>query len=147
MATKRLETYSNNEKINQDEFDRLKRNHVLSQLRYWMLADDIQKTCPQLEIATVLYFYGTEESCPDCEKQSFVLDYVKRLFKQNVLIFAFNAEETHEKTIDLLLSSYNMTTLPGIIVNDKIYNGFTDSDIVISDVCTRFNNTNFSICD
>lgn len=139
-TTKRVESYAINEKINTGEFDRLKRKYVLSQLKYYMLGDDIHKTCPNLDIATVLYFYGTQADCPDCESQSFVLDYVKRKFKQASLIFAFNAEDTNERGVDLLISSFRISELPAVVVNGKVYQGLTETQTIIDDLCEGFGN-------
>ena len=148
-TTKRLESYAINGKINTAEFDRLKRKYVLSQIKYFMLGDDIHKSCPDLDIATVLYFYGTKKNCPDCEAQSFVLDYIKRRFGQNVLIFAFNAEETNERSVELLVASYKISLkdLPAIVVNGEVYQGLVESDPIYNDLCDHFgSDTNVSSC-
>jgi hypothetical protein len=135
----RLETYNQNSKINKDEYQLLRREYTLSQLQYWLFATKAKVKCPT-DLATVLYFYSTEEECPSCDEQAFVLDYLKRIFKDKLLIFALDSKMTEEPMIKLLMNSYGVTSFPGIVVEDKVYNGFVDKEQILSEICMRYRN-------
>jgi hypothetical protein len=139
-ARVRLENYRQNSKINTESFELLKREYTLEEVRYWMLAEQAQKTCKQ-DIVRVLYFYGTDEQCPACGKQGFVLDYLKKLFGDKILIFALDAN-LNEPMINVLMRQFNVTSFPGVVVEtDMSSNGYVDKDTLLSVVCGNFNAT------
>jgi len=130
----RLEEYTQEARINQEDFEILRREYVQAQLRYWLLAQKINSRC-DLDIVSILYFFSTEKDCPDCDEQAFILTYLKNLFGENLLIFAIDSNYETEPLIPLLKRSYNITTYPTLVIDDEIYEGFTVKDYLFSELC------------
>jgi hypothetical protein len=140
LARIRLENFRQDSKINTASFDLLKREYTLEELRYWMLADQARKVCGQ-DIVRVLYFYSTDQECPTCSEQGFVLDYLKKLFGDRLLIFALDSQ-LDEPMVGVLMKQYNVTSYPGIVIErEQSSNGFVAKDALLAHVCGRFNET------
>ena len=114
----KLDTFSKESTINQQEYETLKREYMLAQLRYWMLAKRTKELCRR-DIVDVLYFFHTTETCPSCDSQSFVLDYMKKLFKEDLLIFAVDGTLASEPMIPILVQTYNITEYPTLLINGE----------------------------
>ena len=138
-AQEKLETYSEDEKINEEQFDLLKRDYLLTQLKFWFLAKQLKNACPDLDVASLLYFHGPAKYCSDCDSQSFVLDYLKKRYKQDVLIFSFDAIESNEPMVEILKTTYNITELPTIIVQDEVLYGKQSSQAIEGVLCKYYN--------
>jgi len=130
----RLENYDKDATINQEEFELLKREYVQAQLRYWLLAQRINQMCKS-DFVTVLYFFSTDKECPDCEEQSFLLTYLKDIYKTKLLVFAIDSNYEAETMVKLLKNSYNVTTYPTLVTNDKVFKGFTKKDVLQDEIC------------
>jgi hypothetical protein len=140
IARVRLETFGQDSKLNTASFELLKREYTLEELRYWMLAEQAQKGCNQ-DIVRVLYFYSTDKECPSCSEQGFVLDYLKKLFGDKLLIFALDSN-LDEPMINVLMRQYNVTSFPGIVIeNTMSSNGFVDKNTLLAVVCGSYNGT------
>lgn len=131
---KRLEEFDDNSKINKDNFNSLKREYVLAQVRYWLLARKTKTLC-KTEIATILYFYSNDEECPNCGKQAFVLDYLKKLFKDKLLIFSFDAQQQDEPMIPILKHTYNITKYPALVIEGNRFEGLMDKRMMLNEIC------------
>ncbi|MBD3259519.1 hypothetical protein GF371_02700 [Candidatus Woesearchaeota archaeon] len=138
-TTERLEKYSETEKINEDEFDMLQREYLLSEIKFWLLARKIKERC-HVDMVPVMYFHNKKEFCPDCDEQSFILSYLKKKYGQRLLIFSFSVYETNEPMIDLLKSAHDIKEMPTIIVGEKKFDGFTGKDVLEETICERYVN-------
>lgn len=136
----RLESFDTDAKINKNEFDLLKRDYILAQLRYWLLAKTTKDLCGS-EIVSILYFFSDNKECPDCDEQAFVLTYLKKLFKEKLLIFSFDSKFEKEPMINLLKKSYNITTYPNLIIEGKKQSGFNDKESILKTICKYYNQT------
>ena len=130
----RLENFDRDATLNKDELDVLKNEYLLAQIRYWMLAERTRKLCGT-DIATILYFFSDEKECPDCDKQAFVLTYLKKRFKDKLLIFSFDSKFEAEPMIPLLKNTYNVTIYPTIVIEGKPKSKFQDKDSILKDIC------------
>jgi len=134
----RLENYERDSTLNEREFNILRREYVQAELRYWLLAQRIKQMCG-LDIVSVLYFYSTDKECPQCNEQAFVLTYLKDIFKQDLLIFALDSNYDEEPLIPVLKRSYNIEEYPTIVVDGKVFSGFTGKEIILDEVCSKGN--------
>ncbi len=134
FARERIESFDKNAKINKGEFDLLKREYILAQLRYWLLARRTKNLCGQ-DIVSVLYFFSDDKICPDCNSQSFVLTYLKKRFKERLLIFSFDESFEEEPMVSLLKHVYNTTSYPALVIEGKRYGGFRDKKELLSIIC------------
>jgi len=134
---KRLEEFDENSKLNRGDFSLLKREYVLAQVRYWLLARRTKELCKK-EIATIIYFYSNDKECLDCGKQAFVLNYLKGLFKDKLLIFSFDAQQKDEPMIPILKHTYNITKYPALIIEGGKFEGLMDKNGILKEICVYY---------
>ena len=130
----RLESFDREATLNKNELNLLKNEYLLAQIRYWLLAERTRKLCGA-DIVTLLYFFSDEEECPECEKQAFVLTYLKKLFKDKLLIFSFDSKFESEPMIPLLKNTYNVTNYPTIVIEGKPKSKFQDKNAILEEIC------------
>ncbi len=140
-ARKRLEEFDENSRLNKEDFSLLKREYVLAQVRYWLLARRTKELCRK-ELATILYFYSDDKECPDCNKQAFVLTYLKKLFKDKLLIFSFDSQQQDEPMIPILKHTYNITNYPALVIEGIKFEGLMDKNTVLKEICQYYKDDN-----
>ena len=133
----RLENFDTDATLNKNEFDVLKNEYILAQIRYWMLAERTRKLCGS-DVVSVLYFFSDEKECPDCDRQAFILTYLKKRFKDKLLIFSFDSQFESEPMIPLLKKTYNVTAYPTIIIEGKSKSKFQDKDAILNEICINY---------
>ncbi len=138
FARERIEGFDQNAKINKEEFDLLKREYILAQLRYWFLARKTKKLCEQ-DVVSVLYFFSDDKICPDCNSQSFVLTYLKKRFKERLLIFSFDETFEKEPMVPLLKHVNNITSYPSLVIEGIKYEGLKDKKELFGIICGYYN--------
>jgi hypothetical protein len=140
----RLENYVQKSSIDTQEFSRLKREYIISQLNYWLFAKTTKDLCKRDEV-TVLYIYSDQAQCPDCANQEFVLNYFRKLFQDKFLVFSFDTNYNEEPMVAILKRVYNVDTYPTIIIGDHVYKGFTDTQTILNDICAQYEG-NYTEC-
>ncbi|MBI2653333.1 hypothetical protein HYX02_00840 [Candidatus Woesearchaeota archaeon] len=133
----RLENFDREARLNKNELDILKNEYILAQIRYWLLAERTREVCGA-DIVNILYFFSDEKECADCEKQAFVLTYLKKKFKDKLLIFSFDSKFEAEPMITLFKNTYNITTYPTIVIEGKPRKKFQDKDSILREICTYY---------
>ncbi|MFH1399633.1 MAG: hypothetical protein ABIG95_05990 [Candidatus Woesearchaeota archaeon] len=140
-AQNRLEEYNKEATANKAEFDILKREYTLAQIRYWLLARRTKTLC-NMELSTILYFYSTDDKCPDCAEQAFILTYLKKRFKDRLLNFALDADYGKEPMIKILKETYSIEQYPTIVINDNVLRGLTSTEAILSEICRNTGDEN-----
>ncbi len=135
----RLENFYMEANINKKEFDILKNEYLLAQIRYWLLAEKTKELCGT-DIVTILYFFSDEKECPDCERQAFILTYLKKKFTDKLLIFSFDSKFELEPMVPLLKRTYNVTEYPTIVIEGKSKSKFQDKDTILGEMCRHYKN-------
>ena len=133
----RLENFDRDATLNKNELDILKNEYILAQIRYWMLAERSRSLCGT-DVVTILYFFSDEKECPDCDKQAFILTYLKKRFKDKLLIFSFDSQFESEPMIPLLRKTYNVTEYPTIVVGGASKGKFQEKDELLKEVCRHY---------
>ena len=133
----RLENFDRDATLDKNEFDVLKNEYLLAQIRYWLLAERTRKLCGA-DIATILYFFSDEKECPDCDKQAFVLTYLKKKFKDKLLIFSFDSKFVAEPMIPLLKNTYDVSIYPTLVIEGKPKVRFQDKDSILKEICSYY---------
>jgi hypothetical protein len=135
-SMKSLVKYNKKSIIDRDDFELNLRNYFITELQYFLISEKIKTTC-SLNTANILYMYTeTEES----DMQGYVLDFLKKKFGDQVLIFSFNANFEKEPLIGMLAENYALTQFPAVIINGKTFEGFTSEETLASEVCASINN-------
>lgn len=133
----KLENFDANAKINKKEFEILKREYIQAQLRYWLLSKKRKELCND-DTVSLLYFFSDAKTCPECDNQAFVLTYLKLRFKNKLLNFIFDSKVRDEPMIELLRKAYNIRTYPTIIIENKIFEGFTSKEKLLEEICSYY---------
>lgn len=131
----RIENYNKNARASKEEFDFLKRDYTIVQLRYWLLAKRTKQAC-NLEIVSILYFYA--EDCPSCDEQAFILTYLKKRFKEKLLVFALYSSFEQEPMIKILKKTFNITINPTLIIEDKKFEGLISRETILKEICSHY---------
>ncbi len=132
----KLVNYEKDSKINDERFGLLKRKYTLEQINYWLLAKEVKDVCGHKGVS-ILYFYSDDEKCPMCEKQEFVLTYLKKYFGEKLLNFPID-EQLNEPMVDLLKQQYNITQYPTLIIEDEKFPAFTTKEKIVEKVCSYY---------
>ncbi len=135
----RLESFEQHAKVSKEDFDLLRRDYAIAQIRFWLLSERKTELCGG-DAVSVLYFYSTKEECPECENQAFVLTYLKKKFDGQILIFSLDGKDSEEPLVDLLKDTYGIDTYPSVVVGNITFRGFTSKEKLLGEVCSSYGN-------
>lgn len=132
-ARAKLENYL--EELNREEYLLLKREYLLNEVRYWILARQAREACGT-DVVSVLYFYGTEEECEDCGAQAMILTSLKDRFKEKLLVFSLDRDFA-DNMIQVVKDSYGIKEVPSLVIEDKVNAGLVEMDEVEEEICSQ----------
>jgi len=118
-------TYSEqNLNDNSSDLLRLKTYYTLLQIKDYLLMKKISVKCGTKPVF-ILYFYSKD--CAECEQQGYVLTYLREQYPDlRIYSFDYNLDNP---ALHTLISLYKVkNTLPALVINDKVTNGFIDKD-------------------
>lgn len=115
-------TYSEQNLSEQEDILLLKKQYTMLQVKDFLLKKRISERC-KTPFISVLYFYGTKQSCADCERQGYVLDAAREKYPDlRIYSYDYNLDLS---TIRALRSIYKVDEpLPVLVINGKTYSGF-----------------------
>ncbi len=131
------ENYEENANLNKKDLHALKREYILAQLNYWLLAQRTKKICNS-DLVTILYFYSTDKECPNCGEQAFILTYLKNEFKDKLLIFALDSTYVDEPMIEMLKDQHGISRYPTLIIEGHVFEGFIPKDKLLRAICPLY---------
>jgi hypothetical protein len=138
-SRERIEVYSVDATVKKSDFEQLLRRYTLSQINFWYISNKFKEQCPKSsDYVTIVYFHASNQECPRCGEQGAIMDYFKLKLKENVLIFAIDAKMSIEPTVELIKSSYNITSYPSLIIDNEIVTGFVEKEELREILCARF---------
>lgn len=111
----------------------LKEYYSLLEIRHWLFIKKTTEECNDSFIP-ILYFYSNKGDCQKCEEQGFVLNYIRKKHA-NTRVYSFDIN-INNSALNAIKSLYGVDQVPSIIINDKKYTGFMDSDAVEDTVTT-----------
>ena len=115
-----LQSYQEESFFRSDDFESMKNLYILSGLRYWMFAEELQNKC-DYDVDTVLYFttqIGEADSCDACGYTGEQLSFLKQKYGEKLLVFTVPTE-FEDGMVDMLEAQYNVTEVPTVIVNEN----------------------------
>lgn len=131
----KLENYDD-QAMDKSDFDLLQRQYLLEEVKYWLFARKTKELCKN-DIVTILYFFHDEKTCPNCDEQSFILSYLKKILGDRLLIFSFNSKYSEEPMIPILLTTYGINQYPSLVINDEVVN-MTYKDALLKKICDLY---------
>ena len=133
----RLENFDQDATLNKQDFDLLKREYILAQIRYWLLAERTKDLCGN-DAVSILYFFSDEQECQECDNQAFILTFLKKQFREKLLVFSFDSKFSQEPLINILKSTYSIDKYPTLIIEGKKYEGITGKDDILREICRHY---------
>jgi len=136
--------YQKNALLNQKEFDLQLRDYFLTEIQFLLISQEIDQQCGKNSVK-VIYFYDENGA----DTQGRVLDYLKDVFENRVLIFSFNSQFSAEPMIPILITSYNITRFPAVVVENRVFQGYTAVEPLRDNICAEFEKLgeqNFTKC-
>lgn len=134
----KLEAYLSSPISGTKDFDMLKREYLQSEVRYWLFLKQTEEVCKEeKDSVSVLYLYSNE-NCPDCVTQGMILTYLKDKFNEKILVFALDSDFSQEPLIGILKDSYNITSVPSLIIQNQTYQGLMSQEEVLSVICDHY---------
>lgn len=118
--------YEQASKLQDPAFVPLKKRYTNLLIQYWLTVNQVEEKCGS-ETTTVLYLYADEPQCPRCEDQGTVLTHYRQEYEEKLLVFPLDST-LGMRPVNLLLSSFNITQYPGLIIEGDVYQGFKDKD-------------------
>jgi len=137
----KIQTFSSDINFDEEEYDRLKREYVLSEMRFWLFAKKSQEICKK-DVASIIYFYSNEADCFDCGAQSKVLTYLKEQLQDRLLIFSIDTSFKGEPLIGMLKEAYGIESYPSLLINDELHPGLVDEEDLRSMLCKIYEDKN-----
>lgn len=100
----------------------LKKPYTLLEIRHYLALKSMTERCNQ-NYTLILFFYSNDPAyVKDSEEQGFVLDYLRKKY-DNVKAYSIDSD-MDLGIIRVLKSEYNISVMPSIVINDKVYVGF-----------------------
>jgi len=110
-----------NRSQNDPELLRLKKAYMLLEIKDYLLAQRVGEKCKREPFA-ILYFYSNVADCPDCNKESVALTYLRRKYPSvRVYSFDYDLQLGALQTLIRLLKIKDQ--FPALVVNDKVEYG------------------------
>lgn len=117
----------------------LEKEYVISLTRYWMFTDLQKKQCG-LENPTLIFFFKSADELS--REQGKAIDYLVYRSGENITVFSFNIE-INEPLIRLIVSNYNITTAPTVVIDDEKHTGYQSVSDMTHFLCQKYN---LSLC-
>jgi len=128
--------------IRNPDYGNLYRSYIQSNFKYWLLAEKAKERC-DFDSVIILYFFS-EKNCDICPDQGVVLTYYKKKYDEKILIFPVNMDLAEEEPfINLVQSSFNIESLPSLVIDDIVYKGVVSKEKLSEILCRQ----NKNMCD
>ncbi len=106
----------------------LKQEYTLISLRQWLLVKEAKEKCG-LNVNIILYFYSNTKNQYLSELQGYVLDYLYRKYTDKIVTYSFDSD-LDEPTLTTIMELYNVTEVPSVVLNEKLYPGYRDREYI-----------------
>ncbi len=136
----KLENFISDNTASVEEYNLIKHQYVLAELRYWFFVKNVKEICKD-DIVNVLYFYSNI-NCEKCRTQGVILSKIKDDLKDNILIFSLDNDFVEEPLIEIIKSHYDIKSLPTLIINGEKHEGFYDDQEILKIVCPNYKKEN-----
>lgn len=106
----------------------LKKPYVLLEIQHYLLLKRTVEEC-NLNYSFILFFYSNSpELIGTSEKQGFVLGYMQKKFTSDrIKVYSFDSDSEID-IIQTLKENYHIEAIPSIVIDNKVYAGFHDTE-------------------
>jgi len=107
----------------------IKKYYSLIEINHYLLMKSKKEQC-DLDYSLVLFFYSNKDNVLESEKQGYVLDSLKGKYtSEKIKVYSFD-QDLDLDIITTLISFYNVTTVPTMIINGEKLEGFHEKEEV-----------------
>ncbi|MDP3989663.1 MAG: hypothetical protein Q8Q01_00480 [archaeon] len=128
----RVIDYNKNAVFNQEELRLQLQDYFLTEIQFMLLSQEIDKKCSQ-DSLKIIYFYNEDEF----DTQGQILDYIKKIFEDRILVFSFDSNFKDEPLIDILLTSHKIEQFPSVVIENSVFQGHTTTEELMKDICGK----------
>ncbi|MCS7134822.1 MAG: hypothetical protein NZ893_00050 [Candidatus Aenigmarchaeota archaeon] len=140
---KNIETFEKNNGFEDKEYKKLKSKYMDFLLRQWLFSKKIKDSCGG-NFSIIIFFYRNVPPCQECIDQGIVLDYFKKELGEKLFIFSFDTG-IDSPSVLYMMNLYNITRVPSVVFEEKVYNRFVSKDEVQKELCSK--NIDGLLCD
>lgn len=117
--------YEQHKKLNDPEYQQVKKRYMRLLIRHWLLFSDLKKECRKTA-TTIFYFYT--KPCEECIDQGVVLTNLKKKHEEELAIYPFDIH-LNVSSLEMLTKAYGIKEYPSLVINEEhIYQGFTSKE-------------------
>jgi len=116
-----------------ESYIKLKKDYTFVALRAWIISLNLKEQCDP-NILPVLYFYS--KNCKECLEQGYAMDRFRVLAKsigKTPMVFTLDLE-MDEPVLSIIKKIYNLTEAPSIILDSKVFRGFTNETVLFNSI-------------
>jgi thiol-disulfide isomerase/thioredoxin len=125
-------SYAEGQNLNKEDVNNLKQSYFLLEIKDYLLMKKVTEKCGQRP-TFILYFYGTDKDCPDCEKMGAVLTELRTRYPSlRVYSFDYNFDLAAVQTMEKIYKVEDR--LPALIINGDPYYGMKTVDELLTNV-------------
>jgi hypothetical protein len=118
--------YSEQSVGNKEDIALLKKQYTILQIKDFLLSKRIGERCGKKPVS-IIYFYGDDTTCKDCEREGYVLDALRQKYP-SVRTYAFDYS-LDLSTIKALKSIYKIDgVLPAMVIGGHTVTSFQTLD-------------------
>lgn len=138
----KVQNYQENSFFNENRFRTIKREYILSGIRYWFYAEELKERC-DYDADTVLFFTDNlfgESNCEECSNLGSELTILKKKYEDKFLLFSIPTS-LDDGSVTMLERQFNITTTPSLVINgEKKIEGFHTSQEIEKKLNTSVTN-------
>ena len=103
-------------------YDSLRKRYFLMNMRFYLTLRAYKQSCADSNLQPILFFYNSQNDCPECVAQGKVLDSL-RYSCSNYRVYAFPNDVEEIRMIKTFKAYYQISSAPSLVVNDKTIAG------------------------
>ncbi|MFA6463873.1 MAG: hypothetical protein WCV55_02615 [Candidatus Paceibacterota bacterium] len=113
---------------NTAEIIQLKKYYALLEIKDYLLMKRVSEKCGK-KFMFALYFYDQGTKCPDCDKASYALTYLRQKYP-DLRVYSFDYS-LDLSAVSTLIKIFNISNvLPAIVIGDETINGFQEKEVL-----------------
>jgi len=112
-------------------YDSLRKKYFLMNMQFYLTLRAYKQSCNDSVLQPILFFYNSQNDCPECVAQGKVLDVLRQRCS-NYRVYAFPNDVEEIRMIKTFKAYYHITTAPSLVVNDQTITGIQSEQQVIA---------------
>lgn len=134
---KKVATYEQTRKLENPEFDVLKKRYTNLLLEYWLTTKQIEGMC-RSNVTTILYLYSDPDQCDRCNDQGTVLTKYRQTYDERLLVFPLDTT-LDLSPVNVLINTYDVSRYPTLVIQGDVYEGFQSREALGSHLSRYMN--------